>query len=110
MKSTSPLALALDPAAILTAQGLTPDPWQEELLLSERRHVLLNCSHQSGKSRAVSALALYTARCRPGSLTLLVSPSLRQSECSRIPLPTPDPSPAARIAAASPRVIDERRF
>jgi hypothetical protein len=73
------LILALDPAVILTAQGITPDPWQRDLLLSNRRQVLLNCSRQSGKSRTVSALALHTALCRPGSLTLLLSASLRQS-------------------------------
>jgi hypothetical protein len=79
MKCINPLTLALDPSVILSAQGLTPDPWQRDLLLSNHRQVLLNCSRQSGKSRAVSALALHTALCRPGSLTLLLSPSLRQS-------------------------------
>src|SRR6516164_7761883 len=73
------LALALDPARILTAQGLTPDPWQQELLFQPRRQVLLNCSRQSGKSSAAAALALHTALFRRGSLILLVSPSLRQS-------------------------------
>jgi hypothetical protein len=73
------LALALDPARILTAQGLTPDPWQQELLFQPRRQVLLNCSRQSGKSSVAAALALHTALFRRGSLILLVSPSLRQS-------------------------------
>src|SRR5262249_29494890 len=41
--------------------------------------ILLNCSRQAGKSRTVSALALHTALCRPGSLVLLLSASLRQS-------------------------------
>jgi hypothetical protein len=79
MSPADQLTLALDPSYLLRAQHLTPDPWQEELLLSDRRQVLLNCSRQAGKSRAVSALALHTALCRPGSLTLLLSPSLRQS-------------------------------
>jgi hypothetical protein len=79
MKLAVQLALALDPSVILAAQGLSPDPWQRALLLSHHRQVLLNCSRQSGKSRTVSALALHTALCRPGSLTLLLSPSLRQS-------------------------------
>jgi hypothetical protein len=72
--------LALDPSAILRARGLTPDHWQMELLTSSRaRQVLLNCSRQSGKSTAVAALALHTLLFRPRSLTLLLSPSLRQS-------------------------------
>ncbi len=69
----------LDPARILQARGLSPDPWQRELLLCEDRQVLLNASRQSGKSTVVSALALHTALFRRGALVLLVSPSLRQS-------------------------------
>lgn len=79
MKYSTRLLLALDPPRILEAQGLTPDPWQRRLLLAPQRQLLLNCSRQSGKSRTVSVLALHTALFRPDSLTLLVSPSLRQS-------------------------------
>ncbi len=73
------LLLALDPAEILRAQGLTPDPWQQQLLLSNHAQVLLNCSRQSGKSTTVAALALHTALFRPASLTVLLSPTQRQS-------------------------------
>ena len=73
------LLLALDPSRILNAQRLEPDSWQRRLLFDPGRQVLLNCSRQSGKSRTVAALAIHTALFRPGSLTLLVSPSLRQS-------------------------------
>jgi hypothetical protein len=73
------LALALDPSLLLEAQGLAPDPWQRALLLSADRQILLNCSRQSGKSTVVSALALHAALFIPGSLILLLSPSLRQS-------------------------------
>jgi Terminase large subunit, T4likevirus-type, N-terminal len=73
------LSLALDPAQILCARSITPDPWQRQFLLSSARQVLLNCSRQSGKSTTVAALALHTALFTPGSLVLLLSPSLRQS-------------------------------
>ncbi len=73
------LQLALDPARIFAASGLTPDPWQRQLLLSPARRMLLNCSRQSGKSTAVAALVLYRALVQRASLMLLVSPSLRQS-------------------------------
>src|SRR5437867_1460850 len=72
-------SLALDPARILRAQGLTPDPWQQQLLFAPQRQVLLNCSRQSGKSSVAAVLAVHAAVFRPDSLTLLVSPSLRQS-------------------------------
>jgi hypothetical protein len=71
--------LALDPSAILAARGLAPDPWQRDLLFARDRQILLNCSRQSGKSTAVSALALHAALFTPGGLVLLLSPSQRQS-------------------------------
>jgi Terminase large subunit, T4likevirus-type, N-terminal/Terminase RNaseH-like domain len=73
------LSLALDPAHILLARGLEPDPWQRRLLLSGDRQILLNCSRQAGKSTVVSALALHMTLFTPASLVLLLSPSQRQS-------------------------------
>jgi len=61
------------------ALGINLDPWQEQVLTSASKRVLLNCSRQSGKSTTSAALALHTAVYRPASLTLMVSPSLRQS-------------------------------
>src|SRR5262245_19402070 len=79
MDARTALALALDPARLLVARGLPPDPWQRELLLAPDRQVLLNCSRQSGKSTVVAALALHTLLFTPKALVLLLSPSLRQS-------------------------------
>jgi hypothetical protein len=73
------LALALDPSLILAAQGMTPDPWQREVLLCPARHILLNCSRGAGKTRVTSALALHTALFEPGALVLLVSRAQRQA-------------------------------
>jgi hypothetical protein len=39
----------------------------------------MNCCRQSGKSTTAAVLALHEAIYRPGSLVLLISPSLRQS-------------------------------
>jgi hypothetical protein len=72
-------ALALDPARILTAQGLAPDAWQHDFLACRARHILLCCSRGAGKSRATSALALHTALFRPRSLVLLLSRAQRQA-------------------------------
>jgi len=41
--------------------------------------IMLNCTRQWGKSTTTAALALWQAYSEPGSLTLLVSPTLRQS-------------------------------
>jgi hypothetical protein len=74
------LAHTLDPALwSRDILGFTPDPWQERVLRSTGRHLLLNCARQSGKSTTAALLALHQAHFRPGSLVLLVSPSLRQS-------------------------------
>src|SRR5262245_9698361 len=73
------LALALDPSRILAAQGMTPDPWQRDVLLCPARHILLNCSRGAGKTRVTSALALHAALFEPGALVLLVSRAQRQA-------------------------------
>jgi hypothetical protein len=74
------LALALDPARLMVACGMTPDPWQAVLLRSPASRVLVLCSRQSGKSTTTACLALHTALYQPESLILLLSPSLRQSQ------------------------------
>jgi hypothetical protein len=79
MKLNQALSLALDPGLILKAQGLSPDPWQREFLLSTDRQVLLNCCRQSGKSTTTAALAVHTALFRAPALVLVLSPGLRQS-------------------------------
>ena len=79
MNHLQALSLLFDPSSILRARNLVPDPWQQRILLCTDRQILLNCSRQSGKSTTVAALALHTALSRPGSLVLLLSPSLRQS-------------------------------
>lgn len=61
------------------ALNLTLDPWQDRVLGGDWARVLLNVTRQGGKSTVAAILALHTALYQPGSLTLLVSPSLRQS-------------------------------
>ena len=74
------LAHSLDPV-IFAAEALqfTADPWQETLLRTTVPQVILNCSRQSGKSTVTSIKALHKSIFSPGSLILLISPSLRQS-------------------------------
>jgi hypothetical protein len=73
------LAIGLDPVALSRAAGIEPDDWQADLLRSTASRTLLNASRQSGKSTTTATLAAHEAIYRPGSLTLMVSPSLRQS-------------------------------
>jgi hypothetical protein len=76
----SDLRWALDPVAFaVEALGLVPDAWQARVLRSSARRLLLLCSRQAGKSTIASIAALHRAVFFPGSLVLVVSPSLRQS-------------------------------
>lgn len=74
------LSLALDPARLMEVCGLTPDPWQRELLRSTAKQHLLLCSRQTGKSSSTAALSLWEAIYNAPALILLLSPSLRQSQ------------------------------
>jgi len=59
--------------------GFVPDAAQTRVLNSKNKRVLLNCSRQWGKSTVTAARAVYQAQHEAGSLTLVVSPSERQS-------------------------------
>jgi hypothetical protein len=74
------LACRLDPAVLMDAVGLEPDPWQARALRSTADRMLLLCARQLGKSRVTSLIALHQALFTPDSTTLLLAPSLRQSQ------------------------------
>jgi hypothetical protein len=59
--------------------GMEPDDWQADLLRADDSRVLMLCTRQGGKSQTAAGLALKEAFFRPGSLVLLLSPTLRQS-------------------------------
>jgi hypothetical protein len=80
MKLAQNLELRLDPASIMSLAGMPPDVWQEDLLRARAKRTLLLCSRQSGKSTVTAAMAFHEAMFFAGSLVLLLSPSLRQSQ------------------------------
>lgn len=55
------------------------DPWQRDVLTGSWRRGLLNVTRQGGKSTVAALLGLFEALFVPDSLTLIVSPSDRQS-------------------------------
>lgn len=67
-----------EPVEFARRLGFVPDAWQSSVLRMDSRRMLLNCSRQAGKSTVTALLAVYRALYMPG-LTLLISPSLRQS-------------------------------
>lgn len=56
-----------------------PDPWQVQALESTAQRLSFNVARQLGKSSVAATLGTHRALTVPGSLVLLVSPSLRQS-------------------------------
>jgi hypothetical protein len=73
------LAAALDPVIMVRHAGITADPWQETVLRSQARRIILLCSRQSGKSSTVASITMHTAVCQPNSLILIGAPSQNQS-------------------------------
>ena len=59
--------------------GLAADPLQARGLSTGRKRGVLNCSRQWGKATITAAKAVHQAQTEAGSLTLVVSPSARQS-------------------------------
>lgn len=70
---------AVDPAEILVANGMTPDPWQAAFLRHPSKRILINAHRQAGKSTATAARGLWEALYHPGALVLLLSSAQRQS-------------------------------
>jgi hypothetical protein len=64
---------------VRTALGFEADEAQQEILRSDKQRGLLNCTRQWGKSTVTAAKAIHQAYHFPESLTLVVSPSARQS-------------------------------
>ena len=79
VSALSAIAAALDPVLLMQSAGQEADPWQANLLRSYDKRSLVLCSRQAGKSTIAAAMAVHEARFRPKSLTLLLSPSQRQS-------------------------------
>src|SRR6185369_1711791 len=78
-KATALDQLWAHPDRVMTSAGMTPDRWQEGLLRSTSRRLLLLTCRQGGKTETAAALALHTALIQPKALLLLLSPSERQS-------------------------------
>jgi hypothetical protein len=72
-QSVNPVAFARDRLAF------HPDPDQARVLDPSVRRGILNCCRQWGKSTTVAVLAVWEAFYHPGSLTIVASPSARQS-------------------------------
>jgi hypothetical protein len=79
MLMSADIRRALDPVQLARDVGVEPDPWQAKLLVERPRRCLMLCARQTGKTEVAVNLTHWTALYEPGSLSLIVSPSQRQS-------------------------------
>lgn len=70
---------ATNPVLFAERIGFSPDAWQSDVLLSQTKQLILNCSRQVGKSATTAVLAAHRAIYMPNSLILIVCPTERQS-------------------------------
>jgi hypothetical protein len=70
---------AANPVDFAERIGFSPDLWQADVLRSDSKKIILNCSRQSGKSATTAVLSSHKAIYNSNSLTLIVCPSERQS-------------------------------
>lgn len=70
----------LSAVELAKACGVNPDPWQLDLLESDDPQTILNCARQTGKSTITALKALLALLYQEKSLTLVLSPSQRQSQ------------------------------
>lgn len=68
-----------DVLALAERLGFRPDPRQTSLLTSTSQRLILNCTRQWGKSTVTALKVAHHALTRPESLSLIVSPTGRQS-------------------------------
>ena len=73
------LSQALDPVKFAQSLGIDPDPWQEDILRSESKRIILNCARQTGKSSIVAIIALHHWLYTPNAMVIVISHTLQQS-------------------------------
>lgn len=71
--------LRADPTLAMTAAGLSPDPWQAELIRNPARQITALCTRRSGKTRTVAAKVVARCLTRP-SRVLIFAPTEDQSK------------------------------
>jgi hypothetical protein len=79
LAATQQTSASVDALALFSNAWGIPDAWQAGVLTSSWHRLFLNCSRQAGKSTVTSVIAVHTAITVAKSLTLLLSPTLRQS-------------------------------
>jgi hypothetical protein len=73
------LRYALDPTTIMVDMRKPPDEWQKQVLRETKKHILLNCHRQNGKTTVLGVKACHRFNFFPGSTTIILSKTQRQA-------------------------------
>ena len=70
----------LDKKKYIRSLGFEPFPWQEAILESQSRRIIINAARQSGKSTITSTDPCWIAKYRDKSLSIVLAPTESQSQ------------------------------
>lgn len=73
------IAFGLSIPLYLKSLGFSIFEWQEKVLWDRSPRIVINGARQSGKSTIISAKACHRAKYKPGSLTIVLAPTQKQS-------------------------------
>lgn len=73
------LAMALDPVVKMRYAGIRPDPWQETVLRTQAKRVIILASRQAGKSSSIGGRALWTAETQARAEIVIGAPKQDQA-------------------------------
>jgi hypothetical protein len=73
------LACALSPLEYIRGLTFQPFPWQEAILESSHKRIVINGARQSGKSTLVSGLPCWVAKYQDRSLSIIVAATEKQA-------------------------------
>lgn len=74
------IVYGLDPVEWLSHIKWDSFDWQRDVLHDPSTRICINGARQAGKSTIISAKACHMAKYRPGSLTVILAPTQRQSQ------------------------------
>lgn len=80
MKIFSDLKYTLDPAAYMLSIGQNLFDWQIAVMRDTSRRIVIDGARQAGKSTIMSGIVCHHARFFPGSLSVILAPTLKQAQ------------------------------
>ena len=69
----------IDRREYIRSLGFTPFPWQDRLLESESKRIIILAARQSGKSTIVSSLPCHLAKYKESALCIVIAPTEKQA-------------------------------